>query len=620
MIVDLLVVGALYAVYAYFWRRTDEHFFSAHPLVFVGMLVVATELVAFIDPLAYVLVGVPVCLAFHWNDDYWEPEHTGLAFGSLFGGLYFLLTIFTGLDIAANTIDTNAQYGILFSLLSAIPMTYVGSRTGRRFWASLGIGTYLVGFPGTAQAISVVSRVVSAAGVDRNLGQQPKRITYYDEARERVMNAEPVGEPPSSRYTDEQIRAMGVDPEDNPFLPDPPEGGYDFETRREKRQRRWRQRRERRRKQRNEQSNMSETNSADSTNTDSAKSKQSNPSSTKNNSMNDSQASSNRNTEPKGGTDSNSDDESSMNQDSQNPTFETDPEEVVANSDVRDFLEEAEDVDEDTEAGFDGDTIDLPGNLYFNWEQPPETRFEDIGGYDSVKEDLEREVVNPLLSDGDAYERFGVEPSRGLLFHGPPGTGKTLFARALANSLGLPFAEMTQADLTHQHINKSPQLIKRAFEEAQALGGVLFIDEAEQMFQARGDRTNTHAEDDKVVNTFLTELTKEDKDFILILTTNRKDRMDEAILRPGRIDAEFEIDLPDVDAREKILTLELGEVPNTLTEENIEQVAQGTDEWSGADLAALANKARLSAAERNTDALEWEDLRDAYAEIYYEED
>ncbi|KZX46244.1 26S protease regulatory subunit [Haloarcula sp. K1] len=251
----------------------------------------------------------------------------------------------------------------------------------------------------------------------------------------------------------------------------------------------------------------------------------------------------------------------------------------------------------------------------YPWEEPPDIRFADIGGYNDVKEELTSQVINPLRSDSESYARFDVQPSRGLLFHGPPGTGKTLFARALANALDRPFVELTQADLTHEHINKSPQLIKRLFEEAQHLGGVIFIDEAEQLLGNRTQGENAHAEDNKVTNMFLSALTKEDQDFILLLTTNQRDKMDEAVLRPGRVDSEFEIGLPDVEARTKILKLTVLEVPHKLTEAHVAELAERTEGWSGADLDAVTNQAKLLAAERSASYLRWEDVKEAYNEF-----
>jgi len=319
--------------------------------------------------------------------------------------------------------------------------------------------------------------------------------------------------------------------------------------------------------------------------------------------------------------------------------FEDTPEDETGSDDVDDTPSDVDAVDEqqeqqttddaDTDENDDmsADTTDSTDadnsseesdsgieNFEFPWEEPPETRFQNIGGYAEVKEDLREQVVAPLREDADSYERFGVEPSRGILFHGPPGTGKTLFARALANEMNRPFVELNQADLTHEYVNKSPQIISRLFEEAQELGGVIFIDEAEQLLGGRGGGMNNHAEDQKITNTFLSGLTQEDQDFIVLLTTNRRDAMDDAILRPGRVDEEFEIGMPNVEARKKILKVKLAEVPHKLTLDHVETVAGKTEGWSGADLNNLVNRAKIEAAGRGAEYLRLEDIQVGYEE------
>lgn len=250
----------------------------------------------------------------------------------------------------------------------------------------------------------------------------------------------------------------------------------------------------------------------------------------------------------------------------------------------------------------------------FPWEEPPETRFQNIGGYDTVKESLRNQIIEPLRGDTESYDRFDVEPSRGILFHGPPGTGKTLFARALANELNLPFVELNQADLTHEYVNKSPQIISRLFDEAQELGGVVFIDEAEQLLGDRSGGMNSHQEDKKITNTFLSGLTQDDQDFIVLLTTNRRDNMDDAILRPGRVDEEFEIGMPNEEARTNILKVKLADIPHKLTLDHVKTVAEKTDGWSGADLNNLVNQAKIEAAGRGAEYMTLDDIKVGYEE------
>jgi len=297
------------------------------------------------------------------------------------------------------------------------------------------------------------------------------------------------------------------------------------------------------------------------------------------------------------------------------------PEWSVTPVDHSDAEEEDEGATTDEEQGDQSDTPaeeedeEAVTQYQFPWEEPPEMRFENIGGYPEVKDALREQVVSPLRGANPSYDRFGIEPSRGLLFYGPPGTGKTLFARALANELNRPFVELTQADLTHEFINKSPQIIQRLFEEAQELGGVVFIDEAEQLLGSRDGGLNSHAEDKKITNMFLSALTKEDKDYIILLTTNLKESMDDAILRPGRIDEDFEIGLPESDTRLEIIKIKLAEVPHEITQDQAEIVASKTDGWSGADLNALINQAKFKAVDREAHKLKFGDIKRAYKDI-----
>lgn len=270
-------------------------------------------------------------------------------------------------------------------------------------------------------------------------------------------------------------------------------------------------------------------------------------------------------------------------------------------------------VQKDTQGGENEDEEDQ-SEVDFAWEDPPDIQFSDIGGYESVKKELHEEVIDPYRNQDGSYERFNVEPTKGMLFHGPPGTGKTLFSRALANKLDKEFVELSQADLTHQFINRSPTIISSLFEQAEEKAAVVFIDEAEQLLGERGGM-NTHNEDSKITTTFLNALSQEEQNFILVLTTNRRDQMDEAILRPGRIDSEFNIGLPNENARREILSIELEDVPMSISIEKINELIKKTSGWSGADLSSMINRAKLLAAHENATTLKERHLDKAYLRL-----
>lgn len=237
----------------------------------------------------------------------------------------------------------------------------------------------------------------------------------------------------------------------------------------------------------------------------------------------------------------------------------------------------------------------------YNWTRS-DTRFDDIGGYYGVKEQLAEAVLQPAraLAQGDArFDRFGIEPSRGILFHGPPGTGKTLFARALAGELGVPFLELGPADVTSKWINEGPQRIRRLFAEADAVGPcVIFFDEAEHLFGGRDVRGGAHAEDRKITSELLVHLTAADRRAIVVGATNRPGDIDPAILRPGRLATHLEVGLPKEESRHAIVQAKLDGVPHELTAEQLAWLAHHTAGFSGADIDELVTDAKRRAARR----------------------
>jgi len=251
-------------------------------------------------------------------------------------------------------------------------------------------------------------------------------------------------------------------------------------------------------------------------------------------------------------------------------------------------------------------------NLTYDWQHSPQ-RFNDIGGYDDLKADFERRVLEPLLAhrDGDdRFSRFSVEPESGIMLYGPPGTGKTMFARALAGELTVPFVELSPADVTSMWINESSDRVKTLFEEAKQIGPcVIFLDEAEHLFGAREySGKSSHAEDRKVTSEFLAQLTHEDREAIVVAATNRPGDIDRAILRPGRLAAHFEIGLPDEEARTAIFRTHLTDVPSSLSDAEYAALATHTAGMTGADLADLVDEARRNAADRDARVLTRDDF------------
>ncbi|WP_049934183.1 ATP-binding protein [Haloplanus natans] len=248
----------------------------------------------------------------------------------------------------------------------------------------------------------------------------------------------------------------------------------------------------------------------------------------------------------------------------------------------------------------------------YNWTRS-DISFDDVAGYYEVKERLAEEVLQPVHAAArgdDRYDRFGIEPSRGILFYGPPGTGKTMFARALAGELDIPFVELGPADVTSKWINEGPQRIRQLFEEADSIGPcVIFLDEAEHLFGGRDvGAGGAHAEDRKITSELLVHLTDDNRTAIVVGATNRPEDIDPAILRPGRLATHVEIGLPGEESRHAILQSKLRGVPHDLTGDQLAQLASHTAGLSGADIEELVTEAKRRAARRDARTVSVEDF------------
>lgn len=250
-------------------------------------------------------------------------------------------------------------------------------------------------------------------------------------------------------------------------------------------------------------------------------------------------------------------------------------------------------------------------DLIYRWEPAPETRFADIGGMESMKTEIERSVLRPLTRIDEAYERFNVSPPNGILLYGPPGTGKTLFARAIAGELGHPYLELSAGDIKSRWINESTEQVNRLFDEAEQFDRcVIFIDEIDALLAGRGNEL--HREHAQVVNEFLAHLDDEDPNFLVIAATNRADLLDEAATRRGRFDQQYEIGLPDHDAREAIFRVRLRELPTALDEDDYHELAGSSAGLSSADIVGIVDDAAMHAAERDAEAITLEDLHESF--------
>merc|ERR1712203_696364 len=234
--------------------------------------------------------------------------------------------------------------------------------------------------------------------------------------------------------------------------------------------------------------------------------------------------------------------------------------------------------------------------------ETPNVSWEDIGGLESVKREL-RELVQYPVEHPEKFLKFGMQPSRGVLFYGPPGCGKTLLAKAIANECQANFISVKGPELLTMWFGESEANVRDIFDKARSAAPcVLFFDELDSIAKSRGGDTGGDAGGaaDRVINQILTEMDGmgAKKNVFIIGATNRPDIIDSAILRPGRLDQLIYIPLPDQDSRLAILKASLRKTPIAKTVD-LDYIAKVTKGFSGADLTEICQRAVKLAIREN---------------------
>lgn len=246
------------------------------------------------------------------------------------------------------------------------------------------------------------------------------------------------------------------------------------------------------------------------------------------------------------------------------------------------------------------------------------TKFSDVVGCDEAKHEI-TEFVD-FLKNPDKFVKLGGRIPRGVLLTGPAGTGKTLLAKALAKESGVPFFSMSGSDFVEMFVGVGAGRVRDMFEQAKKVAPcVLFIDEIDTIGAKRGGGSFGGGgvdEREQTLNQILVEMDGMDthKGVILVGATNRPEVLDPALLRPGRIDRQIVVSLPDVNGREEILKIHSKNVPLS-TNVNMRKIARGTPGFSGAELANLINESTIFAARRNSKFVEQIDLDKAKDKI-----
>ena len=242
--------------------------------------------------------------------------------------------------------------------------------------------------------------------------------------------------------------------------------------------------------------------------------------------------------------------------------------------------------------------------------------FVDVAGCDEAKHEVE-EIVD-FLRDPSKFQKLGGRIPKGVLMVGPPGTGKTLLAKAIAGEAKVPFFTISGSDFVEMFVGVGAARVRDMFAEAKKNAPcIIFIDEIDAVGRQRGAGLGGgNDEREQTLNQMLVEMDgfEASSGIIIIGATNRPDVLDPALMRPGRLDRQVVVGLPDMRGREKILGVHVRKVP-VCSKVALKTIARGTPGFSGADLANLVNEAALFAARSNKKFVEMDDFEKAKDKI-----
>ena len=226
--------------------------------------------------------------------------------------------------------------------------------------------------------------------------------------------------------------------------------------------------------------------------------------------------------------------------------------------------------------------------------EAPDATFDDVGGLDGAKRTLQEAVEWPLQY-GALFEATRTDPPSGVLLHGPPGTGKTLLARALAGESEVNFIAVDGPELLDRYVGESERAVREVFDRArQSAPSILFFDEIDAVAGARGAGQQEVTE--RVVSQLLTELDglEDNPNVVVLAATNRRDALDPALLRPGRLETHVEVPAPDAAGRRAVLRVH-GRGKPFADDVDLDEFVPVTEGFSGADLEALVREASMRA-------------------------
>jgi len=237
---------------------------------------------------------------------------------------------------------------------------------------------------------------------------------------------------------------------------------------------------------------------------------------------------------------------------------------------------------------------DDSGTSASDWliKEKPAVGFDDIAGLDDVKEEIRLKMLYPFAHP-ELAKKYGIATGGGILLHGPPGTGKTMIAKAIAHEIDAAFFVVSPAQLMSKWVGEAEQNVRKLFEAAKAEPtSVIFLDELEALVPRRKSDSSTVMQ--RVVPQILQELEgfdrTGDRALLFVGATNRPWMLDEAVLRPGRLDARVYVGLPDAPALFRLLEIYLGGRP-LADDVDFNELCDRLKGYTGADIKSIAHQA-----------------------------
>ena len=267
----------------------------------------------------------------------------------------------------------------------------------------------------------------------------------------------------------------------------------------------------------------------------------------------------------------------------------------------------------------------IPITKKFNIEKfvivdKPHIKWNEVGGLDRQIQEIKEVVELPLLKP-QLFEKIGIDPPKGILLYGEPGTGKTLLAKAVAASTNSTFIQVVGSELVQKFIGEGAKLVKEIFEFARRKApSIIFIDEIDALAAKRIEvGTSGEREVNRTFMQLLAELDgfKPLGNVKVIGATNRIDILDNAVIRPGRLDRLINISLPDKKGRVDILKIHASRM--NLKDINFDDLSERMDNFSGAEIKAVCTEAGYFAIREDRSIVKKDDLLKAIDKVKLEE-